>query len=122
MGMHRIRLLKVASTKEQSHDLAEDEKTVPGKLGIRILVELDGLFGDPPLLEGEDPNLYWGLLAGMIKDRNPESFAEWIYVHDMVDKLWEEQRFKRALSGLMRGEMFNALRYFLAQHSAMMGA
>ena len=95
----------------------EDEKTPLEKLGIRIPDELDGLFGDPPLLEAEDPNLYWGLLAGMIRDRNPQSFPEWIYVYDMVDKLWEEQRFKRASTGLMRGEMFNALRYFLANIS-----
>ena len=96
----------------------EDEKTPLEKLGIRIPDELDGLFGDPPLLEAEDPNLYWGLLAGMIRDRNPQSFPEWIYVYDMVHKLWEEQRLKRASTGLMRGEMFNALMYFLMKISA----
>jgi hypothetical protein len=96
----------------------EDEKTPLEKLGIRIPDELDGLFGDPPLLEAEDPNLYWGLLAGMIRDRNPQSFPEWIYVYDMVHKLWEEQRLKRASTGLMRGEMFNALMYFLTNISA----
>ena len=97
---------------------AEDEKTPLEKLGIRIPDELEALFGDPPLLEGEDPNLYWGLLAGMIRDRNPQSFPEWIYVYDMVHKLWEEQRLKRASTGLMRGEMFNALMYFLMKITA----
>src|SRR5579864_5487041 len=92
---------------------AEDEKTSLEKLGIRIPDEFDGLFGDPPLLEAEDPNLYWGLLAGMIRDRDPQSFDDWIYVYDMVHKLWEEQRLKRASTGLVRGEMFNALMYFL---------
>jgi hypothetical protein len=65
------------------------------------------------LLEGEDPDLFWGLLAALIKDRKPQSFTEWTNVHDTVNKLWEEQRLKRASTGLMRGEMFNALVYFL---------
>jgi hypothetical protein len=53
------------------------------------------------------------LLAALIKEREPQSFSEWIYVHDSVNKLWEEQRLKRASTGLMRGEMFSALIYFL---------
>jgi hypothetical protein len=96
----------------------EDEKTPLEKMGIKIPRELEGLFDDPPLLEGEDPNLYWGLLAAMIKDRSPQSFLEWTYVLDMVSKLWEEQRFKRASAGLMRGEMFSALKHFLRQIGA----
>jgi hypothetical protein len=48
-------------------------------------------------------------------DRNPQGFSEWIYVHDTVNKLWEEGRLKRASTGLMRGEMFSALMYFLRQ-------
>jgi hypothetical protein len=50
---------------------AKDEKTPLEKLGIRIPDELDGLLGDPPLLEGEDPNLYWGLLCG--DDHGPQA-------------------------------------------------
>ena len=65
-------------------------------------------------MEGEDPNLYWGLLAAMIKDRNPQNFSEWIYVHDTVNKLWEEQRFKRISTDLMR-ETLSALKYLLNQ-------
>jgi hypothetical protein len=93
----------------------EDEKTPLEKMGIKIPDELEGLFGDPPLLEGEDPHRYWGLLAALVKEREPQSFADWSYVHDTVNKLWEEGRLKRASTGLMRGEMFSALMYFLAQ-------
>jgi hypothetical protein len=91
----------------------EVEKSPFRKLGIKIPDELEGLFGDPPLLEGEDPDLYWGLLAALIKDRKPQSFTEWTNVHDTVNKLWEEQRLKRASTGLMRGEMFDAMYHFL---------
>ena len=93
----------------------EDEKTPIEKMGIKIPDRLEGLFDDPPLLEGEDANLYWGLFGAMIKDRNPQDLWEWIYIHDTVNKLWEEGRLKRASAGLMRGEMFSALMYFLRQ-------
>jgi hypothetical protein len=81
--------------------------------GAAIPEEFKGLFNDPPLLEGEDPDHYWALLAAMIKDRKPEKFAEWVVVHDTVDKLWEERQFKRASAGLMRSGMFNAAEQFL---------
>ena len=93
----------------------EDEKTPLEKMGIIIPEEFVGLFADPPLLEGEDPTAYWDLVAAMIKDRKPQGFLEWTYVCDMVNKLWEEARFRRASTGLMRGEMFSALMYFLRQ-------
>jgi len=94
----------------------EDQKTPLEKMGIKIPDDLEGLFGDPPpLLKGEDPDLYWGLLAAMIKDRNPQGFSDWIYVHDTVNKLWEEQRFKRVSTVLMRGETVGALKSLLKQ-------
>ena len=35
-----------------------------------------------------------------------------------VTQLWEEQRFRRASTGLMRGEMLSALKYFFGQISS----
>jgi hypothetical protein len=93
----------------------EDDKTPLEQSGNRIPDELKGLFGDPPLLQGEDPNLYRGLLAALIKEREPQSFADWICVHDTVNKLWEEQRFKRVSTVLMRGETVGALKSLLKQ-------
>ena len=40
----------------------EDDKNTLERLGIMISGELEGLLGDPPLLEGGDPDLYGGLL------------------------------------------------------------
>jgi hypothetical protein len=91
----------------------ENEKTPLDMMGITIPNELEGLFAEPPLLEGEDPNLYWGLVSAMVKDRNPQNFLEWTYVLDMVSKLWEEGRLKRLSAGLMQGEVLSALMYFL---------
>jgi len=82
---------------------------------VKIPDELMGLFGNPPLLDGEDPKFYWDLLAVVVDERKPKSFAEWVYVYDEVTKLWEEQRLRRASAGLLRGERFKALQYFLEE-------
>jgi hypothetical protein len=94
----------------------ENEKTPLDMMRITIPNELEGLFREPPLLEGENANLYWGLLAAMIKDCKPQSFSDWIHVHDTVSNLLEEQRYKRVSTDLMRGEKFTALTYFLKQN------
>lgn len=71
--------------------------------------ELRGLFGNPPLLEGEDPKLYQSLLEAVIKDREPQKFMDWIAIYDLVPTLWEELRLKRASTGIIRVGMLDAL-------------
>jgi hypothetical protein len=83
----------------------------------KIPAQLRGLFCEPPLLEGEDPDLYWGLLAAVIDERNPVTAADWIAVNDLVTKLWEERVFRRASNAVIRGGMLGALQYFLAEVS-----
>jgi hypothetical protein len=82
---------------------------------IRIPAQLKGLFCEPPLLEGEDPEFYWGLLAAVIDERRPETAADWIAVNDLVTKLWEEWVFRRASNALIRGGTLEALEYFLEE-------
>jgi len=74
---------------------------------------LKGLFSEPPFLEGEDPEHHWSLLAAFIDARKPKDVTEWIAVYDEVNMFWEERRFGRASVGSIRGEMLNALNYFL---------
>jgi hypothetical protein len=64
------------------------------------------------------PELYEGFLAAVIDERKPKTLPDWVYVYDEVTKLWEEQRLRRASAGLLRGEMFKALLYFLEQIAA----
>jgi hypothetical protein len=75
--------------------------------------QLESLFGAPPLLEGEDPELYSRLRSAVIDDHKPQTLADWIYVNDLVIKLWEEQRFRRASTALIRSGMQKAVEYFL---------
>ena len=76
--------------------------------------DLKGLFSEPLFLEGEDPELYQSLLAAIIEERKPQLATEWIAVYDEVNMFWEERRFGRASVGSIRGEMLNALNYFLS--------
>ena len=82
-----------------------------------IPAQLRGLFCEPPLLEGEDPDLYWGLLAAVIDERRPVTPADWIAVNDLVTKLWEERVFRRASNALIRGGTLEALQHFLTEVS-----
>ena len=50
----------------------------------RIPAQLKSLFC-------EDPDLYWGLLAAAIDEREPVTASDLIAVSDLVTKLWEER-------------------------------
>jgi hypothetical protein len=73
----------------------------------------DDLFGKPCLLEGEDKESYQRLRTAMIRDLKPKTVFEWINVRDYVDKIWEEQRYKRAAAGLINGSLFQAIEFYL---------
>jgi hypothetical protein len=75
---------------------------------------LKGLLSEPLFLEGEDPQSYWDLVAAMIDHRKPKDVTEWIAIHDEVTMLWEEMRFRRVSAGSIRGELLNAVKYYLA--------
>jgi hypothetical protein len=115
--------LTFKASNEQGDTLDIDQDLVPEipnqpNSRLKIPDQLAGIFGDPPLLQGEDPKLYQALLDAVIDDRQPKGFEDWIYVYETVTKLWEEQRLRRASAGLLRSGMFRALRYFLiAIHS-----
>jgi hypothetical protein len=82
---------------------------------IKIPEELKGLFCEPPLLEGENPYLYWGLLGAVIDERKPRTVSDWIAVNDLVTKLWEERVFRRASNALIRSGIVKAVKDFLEE-------
>lgn len=77
--------------------------------------ELRALFGDPPLLEGEDPKLYQSLLGALINDHKPKTTTDWIAIHDEITALWDERRLRRASTGIIRAGVLPALREFAGQ-------
>ena len=75
----------------------------------------DDLFGKPNLLEGEDKERYERLRTAVIRDLKPNNIFEWSNALDQVDKLWEEQRYKRATAALISGGLLKALEFYLEQ-------
>jgi hypothetical protein len=80
----------------------------------KIPAGLCGLFSEPPLLEGEDPNLYWGSVEAVIDERKPETASDWIAVNDLVTKLWEERLLRQASNALVRGGMIQKIGNYMA--------
>ena len=65
------------------------------------------------MLEGEDREAYLALQSAVIEDLKPDGLMEWIGVNDLVNKLWEEQRYRRASTALIRSGTLKAIEYFL---------
>ena len=57
--------------------------------------DIQALFGDPPLLSTEDPNLYWGMFDRFAEFVDPTNIMEWFWVKDIVDLCWEITRLRR---------------------------
>ena len=67
------------------------------------------LFGKPPLLRGEDANLYDALFARVVAAARPRDPFEWILLKDYADLAWEVFRLRRAKAGLVNAGHKNAL-------------
>src|SRR5262249_55179818 len=92
-----------------------NEKDAIEKCKTKIPAAMRGLFGEPSLLEADDPNLYWNLLAAVIDERKPETASDWIALNDLVTKLWEERLLRQVSNALVRGDMIERLGDYLAE-------
>jgi hypothetical protein len=70
---------------------------------------MDDLFGEPPLLEGEDKQRYLRLYAAVEADIQPKSFFDQMQVREQTDKIWEELRYKRSSAALIDSVHVEAL-------------
>jgi hypothetical protein len=88
-------------------------ETAMQKSKIEIPKQYESLFGQLPLLEDEDREAYLALRSAVIDHFQPGNLMEWIHVADLVTKLWEEQRFRRASIMLIRSAKLKAVKHFL---------
>jgi hypothetical protein len=66
--------------------------------------DIQALFGDPPLLSTEDPNLYWDMFGRFAEFVEPKNIIEWVWVKDSVDLSWEIARLRRYRALLIERE------------------
>jgi hypothetical protein len=71
--------------------------------------QMDDLFGPPPLIKGEDTARYWRLHAAIAHEIKPETVFEKIYVRELTDKLWQQQRCKQSVSSIVESAYIEAL-------------
>jgi hypothetical protein len=95
-----------------------------GALSLVPPAEVQALFGDPPLLRGEDVKLYDNLMGHFARIVEPKDMIEWWWVKDITDHCWEIRRlrrFKVLLIELGRDEMYRwheSQANLLAKHGA----
>lgn len=70
---------------------------------------MDDLFGEPPLIQGEDKERYFRLLAAVRQEIKPINIFDELSVHDMADKFWEQQRCKQNVAALVARTFIEAL-------------
>jgi hypothetical protein len=73
-----------------------------------------GLFGPPPLLEGEDTAAYDDLLIRISGAVKPTDIFEEIWIRDIVDLVWEAFRLRRLKANLMTAAAHEGLEKTLA--------
>jgi hypothetical protein len=67
------------------------------------------LFGPPPLLDGESQEVYDTLLPRVTGTVNPKDIIEEIWVHDIVDLVWEILRLRRLKVALLSSSVGRGL-------------
>jgi hypothetical protein len=75
--------------------MPEKNATDPGMLSLVPPDQVQALFGDPPLLRGEDDGVYHTLMDQFTKLVEPRDMIEWWWVKDMTDHTWEVRRLRR---------------------------
>jgi hypothetical protein len=73
------------------------------------------LFGQPPLIEGENAATYDELLARMLAAVKPADVIEEMLIADMAMLEWEVLRWRRLKSSLIRARGLKALEWFLSE-------
>jgi hypothetical protein len=73
--------------------------------------QLDDFFGRPALLKGEDRVRYRKLQKAISESMHPENFLDALEVQEVVDKIWEGQRFQKMGTKLVDAERGKALEH-----------
>jgi hypothetical protein len=75
--------------------------------------QLDDLFGEPPLIRGEDKARYWRLHGAIAHQMKPITVLDKMRVRDTADKLWQQQRCKQSTASIIESAFVEALMILL---------
>jgi len=70
--------------------------------GPNLPVVLAKIFGPPPLVGNEDPQLYKELFSHIADEHEPKTISDWLLVKDLADVHWERLRERRLKAEVIR--------------------
>lgn len=70
--------------------------------GPKLPVMLARIFGPPPLVGGEDPQLYKELFSLLTAEHDPKDIGDWLLVKDLADLHWERLRERRLKTAVIK--------------------
>jgi hypothetical protein len=85
----------------------------------QVAEQIVALFGDPPLIKGEDSERYFKLLDAVAHSVEPKTVYDLMMVKDITDKYWEEIRLRRSAAALIDGAYVKALALLLEPFCSM---
>jgi hypothetical protein len=71
--------------------------------------EIDELLGPPPVMRGEDLDRYRRLQAAVEHEIKPEGIFDQIFVRELADKLWQQQRYRKTIVAITESSYVEAL-------------
>jgi hypothetical protein len=108
-------VISIAFMDEATLSWAKRRWCGPGRPSSPSNTALDRLsfFGPPALLEGEDPDAYDELLAGVASCVVASDLIEKIWLREIVDHTWEIIRWKRLKVAILNAAVEQAENYLL---------
>jgi hypothetical protein len=76
--------------------------------------EVKALLGPPPLIRGENEEAFWKWWRAFVAAYEPQTLSDWIGVHELACKHWEQNRLRRSTSALIDGALIGGLKRLLA--------
>jgi hypothetical protein len=82
----------------------------------QIPADIEEMWGAPPLLSSEDPEIYRKYLLRVARAVRPADIIEWLWLKDIVDYSWEVRRLRRIKCQLIERRHDQLRREVIAEH------
>jgi hypothetical protein len=109
------------TTTQQQENSMNKKPSILQDISEGIPQDIRMIFEKPPLLQTEDPALYWRLFDHLVKAIRPANIVDWLQLKDIADYSWEVfrlQRFKGATVDLARRRAVESVLRTLLPHVA----
>jgi len=92
---------------------------IPPAIASRVPLEVSDVIGTLPVLESEEPSLYWQMFQNLAVPLEPEDVHEWMLVKTIADCDWQAVRYERIKSRIIdlrfKEALINILRSILEE-------